>query len=399
MDKRLKSTIDNLPLEPGVYLFRGVRRKLLYVGKAGNLKRRVSSYFTKVHADKTQKLISEVKNIEHIVTSTAIEALILEADLIKKYEPPYNFKEKDDKSFLYVEITKDSYPRVLLVRGKDNVSGERFGPFTSASDVRSALRILRKIFPYNTHAPSEIGKAKRQCLNAQIGLCPGTCIGNIEKDEYKKTIRNLKLFLQGKKERLIKQLEKDMQVTADQMEFEKAAYLKKQLFALRHIQDVALISKDDPIGEKDRQRIEGYDISNIAGDFPVGSMVVFEHGKPAKSEYRKFKIRTIHQSDDVGMLREMVERRLNNDWPLPELMLIDGGKGQVNTVLKAVEEAGLKIPVVGIAKGPKRDKNEFVGKIPKGFDKQTLIRVRDEAHRFAISFHKKIRGAKFIKNE
>ena len=388
--------LKGIPNEPGVYLFRGAGKKLLYVGKAGNLKRRVSSYFTKAHADKTEKLVGEVRKIEYIETPTAIEALILESELIKKYEPPYNFKEKDDKSFLYVEITKDLYPRVLLVRGKDNASGERFGPFTNASDIRAALKIIRKIFPYNTHEKGSIGKSRRQCFNAQIGLCPGTCVGSVERQTYKQTVRNLKLFLKGNKEKLIKELEKEMNQASKEMLFEEAERLKRQLFALRHIQDVALISRDDHSSGKETQRIEGYDISNIGGDFPVGSMVVFEQGVPAKDEYRKFKIRTIHQSDDVGMLKEMLERRFNNNWPLPDLLLIDGGKGQVNAAKSIVEEAGLRLPVVGIAKGVKRDKNEFIDKVPKGFDKATLIKVRDEAHRFAITYHKKIRSVNFI---
>ena len=203
------------------------------------------------------------------------------------------------------------------------------------------------------------------------------------------------MFLKGKKEKLIKELEKEMKQASEEMEFEEANRIKRQIFALRHIQDVALISKDEFGGDRG-ERIEGYDISNIGGDFPVGSMVVFERGRAAKGEYRKFKIRTIHQSDDVGMLREMLQRRFQNNWPLPSLVLIDGGKGQVNVAREVIGEAGLKIPVVGIAKGPKRDKNEFVGTIPKGFSKKTLIKVRDEAHRFAIAYHKKIRGASFI---
>ena len=399
MNKLLK----NIPETPGVYLFKGAKGKLLYIGKAGNLKRRVSSYFNKSHSDKTEKLVGEIKHIDCIETPTAIEALIMEAELIKKFEPPYNFKEKDDKSFLYIEITKEKYPRILLVRGKEKTAGERFGPFTSASDVRSALHILRKIFPYSTHETDKVGTYKRPCFNAQIGLCPGICTGDIDPQEYRRNVRSLRFFLQGKRERLVKSLEKDMQAEAKALHFEEAGRLKRQLFALGHIQDVALISREEiDTGSREGLRIEGYDISNISGTSPVGSMVVSVDGKLARSEYRKFKIQTIHQSDDVGMFGEMLSRRFlhgssSTGWPLPSLVLVDGGKGQVNMAISVIAEAGLRIPVVGIAKGPTRKKNEFVGKIPKGIQEQTLIQLRDEAHRFAIKYHKEIRAKAFIR--
>lgn len=389
-----------LPDAPGVYFFKDQGGKVLYVGKAASLRRRVGSYFVKSGNNKTEVLINEAETVDWLETSTAIEALILEAKLIKKHQPLYNARTKDDTSFWYVEITKEEYPRVLMVRGKDIVgrSGVTYGPFTNASDLRAALHIVRKIFPFSTHAPSEVGKARRPCFNAQIDLCPGICVGRMGKKEYARIIRNIKLFLSGNKQKLVAQLERDMKKAAKELEFEEAARLKKQLFALNHIQDTALITKDTkPMAPGSGVRIEGYDISNISGSFPVGAMVVFIDGRPAKAEYKKFKIRTIDQSDDTGMIREMLERRFGNSWPLPDLLLIDGGKGQVNTARKVVEASGLRIPVVGIAKGPTRKKNEFVGKVPKNTDEETLIRVRDEAHRFAISYHKQVRGKEFIK--
>jgi len=261
------------------------------------------------------------------------------------------------------------------------------------------MGILRKIFPYSTHDADRIGSYKKPCFNAQIGLCPGTCTGVIGKGEYKRNIRNLRLFLQGKRARLVKGLEKDMQAVAKALYFEEAGRLKRQLFALEHIQDVALISRSDiDTGPSMGIRIEGYDISNISGTSSVGSMVVSMDGKPAKDEYRKFKIRTIHQSDDVGMLKEVLTRRFSHTsgWPLPVLVLVDGGRGQVNVARSVIEEAGLKIPVVGIAKGPTRKKNEFVGKIPEGVKEETLIQLRDEAHRFAVKYHKEVRSKAFI---
>ena len=252
------------------------------------------------------------------------------------------------------------------------------------------------------------------CFDYQIGLCPGTCIGAISKKDYLKNIRNIKLFFGGGKEQIIKNLEREMKAASRALDFERAGELKRQLFALQHIQDVALI-KEDPVSPLIRlspgrrpslsllrrnaglgTRIEGYDISNISGTSAVGSMVVFSNNEPDKKEYRKFKIKTVLQPDDFGMLREVLERRLKNDWPLPDLFLIDGGQGQVSSVRGILDKAGIKIPIVGIVKGPERKRNDIVGKIPKFTDLQTLIKVRDEAHRFAITYRKKVRSRAFM---
>jgi excinuclease ABC subunit C len=389
-----------LPDEPGVYIFRDAVGKILYIGKAANLKRRVSSYFTRPHDYRIQKMVSEIRKVEHRDTDTALEALILEAKLIKKYKPPFNIREKDDKSFLFVEIMKEDFPRVLLVRGKEVSAGLRFGPFTSASSVREALRIIRRIFPFSVHSPESIGKSKRPCFDYGIGLCPGTCTGLVTKADYLKNIRNIKLFFGGKKAVVLRNLEKEMEQASAALEFEKAGKLKRRIFALRHIQDIAFINESEISGEGIKakaSRIEGYDISNISGTSAVGSMVVFRGNRPDIDQYRKFKIRTIEQSNDVGMLREVLRRRFSRrDWSLPDLVLIDGGKGQVNAAREVIEEAGFKIPVVGIAKGPERKKNEFVGKIPEGVDEDTLIKVRNEAHRFAISYYRKLGRAAMI---
>ena len=435
----------NLPESPGVYIYKDAKGKLLYIGKAANLKRRVSSYFhlrplaspqqgediivgennpervplrrddeglpstiprrlLVSHDTRIEKLVSEIKKIEYKKTDSALEALILEAELIKKFQPPYNIREKDDKSFLYVEITKEPFPRLLLVRGKALQSYELrsrkiFGPFISASNIREALRILRKIFSWNTHSPEALKKiASRPCFDYEIGLCPGACVGAVSRQEYKKTIRKLALFFKGKKRQIVRETEKEMNIASKQLDFEKAEKLKRELFALRHIQDVALINEErvTPKSYKLKAisyRIEGYDISNISGTFAVGAMAVFENGEPKKSEYRKFKIRSLKESNDVGMLKEVLERRLTHtEWRLPNLMLIDGGKGQVNIVEQVLKEHGTNIPVVGIAKGPERKRNDVYGNIPDWTDEKTLIKVRDEAHRFAISYHRALRN-------
>lgn len=407
---------QRFPESPGVYLMKNARGGILYVGKAGNLRRRVASYFMRGHEVRIEKLLREVNRISYKKTDTAVEALILEAKLIRRYSPAYNVREKDDKSFLYVEITKDKFPRVLLARGRDlqkdgrrpaPSKAERFGPFTSASSIREALRILRRIFPWSTHPSGEFPisnfqfSKRRPCFECQIGLCPGTCIGAISQKEYLKNIRNIRLFFEGKKKQIIRALEREMKTASKALEFEKAGKIRRQLFALQHIQDVAFIREDAGLAAGSWQlathRIEGYDISNISGVSAVGSMVVFINNKPDKNEYRKFRIRMISQSDDVGMLKEILGRRLNHpEWRLPDLMLIDGGRGQVNAAKQVLRDRGFKISVVGIAKGPERKKNEFIGAIPRGVDPKTLVRVRDEAHRFAIQYHRARRSTESL---
>ena len=363
----------NLPESPGVYLMKDSRGQVLYIGKAANLRRRVASYFEKAHDYKIERLLSQVKKIDYKKTDTAVEALILESQLIRKYKPPFNVKEKDDKSFLWVEITIEKFPRVLLSRGKGD-----FGPFTSASSIREALRIIRRIFPFSVHTPSKIGAFHRPCFEYELGLCPGVCVSLINKTEYMKNIKNIKLLLEGKKQKIVKTITKEMEAASKKLEFEKAEKTRRQIFALQHIQDIALIS-DEKLEMRDEKlktrgmRIEGYDVSNISGTAAAGSMAVFTNGRPDKNEYRKFKIRTITKSDDVGMLKEILRRRFGNPWPLPALILIDGGVGQVNAAKRVISEFGLNIPVLGMAKGPLRKKNEIVGKIPAGTDRKLLI--------------------------
>ncbi len=370
------------------------------------MKRRVSSYFLGSHDWKTEKLVSEITKIDFKKTDTAIEALILEAELIKKFSPPYNVREKDDKSFLFVEITKDKFPRVLLVRGKDFRDkrkrpalsrAEGFGPFTSASSLKEALKIIRRIFPFSIHEPERVGKFSKPCFDYEIGLCPGACIGATDRNSYLKNISNIKLLFQGKKGKILENLTKEMKRASGKLEFERAELLKRQIFGLRHIQDIALITESGVAGEGPTpRRIEGYDISNISGTNAVGSMVVFSGTKPNKNEYRKFKIKTVREINDVGMMQEVLKRRFGNSWPLPDLILVDGGSGQVNVARRVLSEFGLKLPVVGIAKGPKRKANRFVGSLPAWVLKKTLIQVRDEAHRFALSYHKSLRQRNFI---
>lgn len=412
---KTKIPYKSLPETPGVYIMKDAKGEVLYVGKAANLRRRVSSYFERPHDVRIEMLVSRIARIDHENTDTALEALILEAELIKKLSPPFNVREKDDKSFLYIEIeAREKFPRVLLVRGKDAERGRRYGPFTSASSAREAMKVLRRIFPWNTHPPEAIGTFKRPCFDHQVGLCPGTCVGAVTREEYAATVDRLRLFFEGKKKRVLRAFERDMRAASKRLDFEKAEKLRRQIFALRHIQDTAFISESEvllpaastPAAAGDGiYRIEGYDISNISGTAAVGSMVVFENGAPNKNEYRKFKIKSVFEPNDVGMLTEVLERRFSashrgegavEEWRMPDLVLIDGGLAQANAAKKVLLRAGLRIPVLGIAKGPERKRNDIIGAIPKGVRKETLVRVRDEAHRFAIGYHKSLRSREFI---
>jgi len=392
----LEEIIKKIPESPGVYLFK-YQDSVVYVGKAGNLKRRVKSYFS-TKEKRALEIREKIEDIDFIKTDTVIEALIKEAELIKKYRPILNIKENDDRSFLYVVITKDSYPRVLLLRGKD-VKKEKvrkiFGPFVYASEIREALRIIRKIFAYSTHTEKETEKGVF-CFYYQINLCPGNCGKKIDKKEYLKNIKKIELFFEGGKKRIISLLEKEMEKESKLLNFEVADELKRKINALKFIQDTALIKKKKEENQNNF-RIEGYDISNISGSLSVGSMAVFKNNVPEKKEYRLFKIRTIENQNDTGAIKEILKRRFKNNWDLPSLILVDGGKGQVSAVKEVLNEEGIFVSVIGIAKGKDRKKEEVIGKIPSGVKKEVLLMLQAEAHRFAINYHRKLRKKEFLK--
>jgi len=403
----LKKIVSKLPKSPGVYKFYDSGKQLIYIGKATSLRDRVRSYFNGAHDTKTEKLVSEIKNIKFEKTDTVLEALILESNLIKKNQPKYNIREKDDKSFSYFLITKnEDFSRVLIVRKTDlgkYPSKKIFGPYLSKRQMEIALKIIRRIFPF--HSIKQ--KTEQGCLDFQLGRCPGPYAGAISKKDYRKNIRGIEMILEGKKKSLVKKLEKEMKEHSKKHEFEKAAELRNKIFALRHIQDVALISNESiqlaPSHPCDFFRIEGYDISNVGGDFAVGSMVVFTSKKPDKSQYRKFKIKTVPGINDVGMIREVLTRRLKNDWPLPNLILIDGGKGHLNAAENILKEFKWDIPVAALAKGPTRKKMDlyYTKNAHQCFeiisDIVLLEKIRNEAHRFAIAYHRKRRRSEWLK--
>jgi len=388
--------IKHLPNTPGVYLMKDSRGKILYIGKASSIKKRVASYFRGPLNDRLQNLLQLTRKIDFIKTDSVIEALILEANLVKKHQPKYNIKLKDDKSFVNIVISKGNFPRVFTDRYRQNrVKGKIFGPYTSAKSARVALGILRKIFPFRSCRKLP----KKTCIHYEIGQCLGPCINACSKNEYKKTIRHLTLFLEGKRKRLIQTIKKEMSLEARKKNFEKAALLRNRIYALEHIRDVALIS--DVLNTKcltSLSRIEAYDISNIGGKSTTGSMVVFTNGKVDTNEYRLFRIRRTKGMDDIASIEEVLTRRLKHkEWKFPNLILVDGGRGQLNGALRVLRNFKLNIPVVAIAKGPKRKKVDlYTSKKAPILDKNLLIQIRDEAHRFAIKYHRFLRKKRFL---
>ncbi|MBU1132263.1 GIY-YIG nuclease family protein [Patescibacteria group bacterium] len=409
---KTQNILKRLPNKPGVYSFYNSDKELIYVGKAASLKNRVKSYFQGRKSPRPiEEMIHEVANIKWEETDSALEAVILEAIIIKKHLPKYNILGRDDKSWNYIAITRDEFPKVATIRQHELNQLEKsvikqkyshlFGPFPGLNTL-AAMKILRRLFKFSTCSPGQ----KRPCFHYQLKQCLGVCVGEISKKEYQqKVIRPLVIFLQGKKKSLIKKLEKEMKEKSKLENFEEARRLRDQIFNLKKIHDVALLNKSFVEIENMKPqikniRIEGYDISNFGETGKVGSMVVFDQESAIKSEYRKFKIKTVAGQSDVGCLAEVIDRRLrHDDWPLPYLFLIDGGKPQVNKVKKILEKNVLAIPIVGIAKGKERKKNEFFI-VNAGLEKEEwirnnfnlLIRVRDEAHRFAIKYQKQLRN-------
>jgi excinuclease ABC subunit C len=424
----------NIPTVPGCYQFYNGKGEIIYIGKAANLKGRVFSYW-QPSASQTpakRKMLVEVKRVRWVITDSEIEALLLEANLIKKHQPYYNVLWRDDKRFVYIKVSlADEIPGVFLTRKIDK-AGRYFGPFTSAQAARETLRVIRKIFPYCTMRKLQ----KRLCFYYQIGRCLGICAGKITRQEYmKRVIRPLMLFLAGKKGEIIKKLEvrskKLEKYNANLRIYANAANksmnnaneeeLLRLKYELKNIKQALGNARVLSVGEKYAndvvelakllglpkalERIEGYDIANIFGREAAGAMAVFSAGEADKNEYRKFKIRAGQgQANDARMLKEVLERRLNNSWPLPDLVIVDGGKAQLNAALRALKQHKLEIPLIAISKGLglrssiAPDKLFFPGEkrpleLPLASPALHLIkRVRDEAHRFAIGYHRKLRS-------
>jgi len=397
----LKKQVSKLPDNPGVYFFRGKRKEILYIGKATSLRDRVRSYFARdlgnTRGQRIVQMVQDAQSVTFEETGSVLEALVLEAFLIKKHQPKYNVQEKDNKSYNYVVITKEDFPRVLVVREREIRLGkidfdikESFGPFTQGKSLKEALKIVRKIFPFRDKCkPVDEMKKPRACFNYQIGLCPGTCIGAISKKDYAKQIRHISLFFQGKKKQLLTSMEKEMKKYAKAKEFELAESTKRQIFALNHIKDVSMISEDlYDRAERTGVRIEGYDVAHMAGQNVVGVMTVVIDSEAEKNEYRKFIIKGGTGNNDVAALREILERRFNHDeWEFPGLIVVDGSVAQINTAEKFLVEKGLNIPVCAITKDETHKAKEIKGDsdLIQKFQKEILL-VNAEAHRYAIAF-------------
>ncbi len=396
----------DLPDVPGVYFFKN-KRGILYVGKATSLVDRVKSYFARdillTRGPKIHKMLAEATSVDFRATDSVLEALILEANEIRRLQPIYNSREKDDKSYNFVIITDEEFPRILVERNRNLESKlearsyklkASFGPYPHSRELREALKIIRKIFPYRDEKCLVTSKLK-PCFNAQLGLCPGPCAGIISKTEYGKQIRQIKLFLSGKKETLVKLLEKEMQACAKEREFEKAEVVKRKIFALDHIQDVALIKAD--LGKGDSFRVEAYDIAHMSGREVVGVMTVVCDGEVEKSQYRKFKIRA-DKNDDVNNLKEILSRRLNHlEWPLPQLVVVDGGIAQLHAAEVVLKERGLSIPIVAVTKDKHHKAKQIIPKLKilNPVSERAILLANAESHRFAIGYHRKLRRKGF----
>lgn len=428
-----KSEIDHFPKSPGVYFFLDAKGVVLYVGKAKKLNSRIKSYFLK-NLDRgpvIDQMMELAVKADYTRTESEIEAVFLEAELIKKLWPKYNSALKDDKSFNFIRISKEEYPIVTLVRSREidqnkklKVKAELFGPYPAGLALKKSIRYLRRIFQFRDCSITKYNladKKNRKCLYGDINICSAPCADGISKEEYRKNISYFRKFLRGKKKEIIKSLERDMKNASRSGNFELAAHHRDQILALNHLHQVAIGLRDDSFDSSKIlfNRIECYDISNISGEYAVGAMSAITNGKADNSEYRKFKIKTVKGANDLAMLEEMLVRRFKNSWPKPDLIVIDGGINQLNIAKKVIEELksessrqslsrtllidsnnNFDIPIVSIAKGAKRDKNElhfsnqniaqYIKKTPVA--QKSIILARDEAHRFAIKYYRLLHG-------
>lgn len=446
----IKEKVKALPLEPGVYIFKDAQGNVIYVGKAKQLKNRVSSYFQSgiLPGTKTYALVSRIMDMDYIQVESELEALILEADLIKKYRPHYNIIQKDDKTYLYivlrptfiednagnsVKIFTVVTARETDIKPKDIV----YGPYPDGSTAKDIVRKLRPLFQFKDCSDTKFKRFKkmgRPCLYGHLNLCSAPCVNNSPEDleRYSTHIHNLRAVISGKSKNIQNQFKKEMEKASHDQRYEEAIYYRDMMEKYQYvsgkfrssekyiqnpylIDDIAQKALSDIVNmlphlKGTPKRIECYDISNVSGKEAVGSMVVAVDGKINKKEYKRFKIKRHDSPNDFYMMQEVLERRLSHSlpdtkkvpWPIPDLLLIDGGKGQVSAVLKIAENMQLDIPVVGLAKRfeslvYKLGNNYVVASFPKNSEGMKLIiRLRDEAHRFAQAYHHLLREKNFL---
>jgi len=432
VNKKLEAKLKELPKEPGVYFHKDKSGEIIYVGKAAVLRNRVRQYFqaSRNRDPKTELLVGEIYDTDWQVVDSEVEALFLEAEMIRRYMPRYNILLRDDKSMTYVRINfKDTYPNITFTRRPLDDGAEYYGPYLSAFALKRALKYLRKAFPYSTHTKLPT----RACLQFHLGLCPGPETGELDEKAYKANLHRLVRVLGGQRKTMILELEKEMKAYAADSEFERAGAVRNQVFALKNLghqiifsdKEFMDISKDHALVEltqllglkKPPRRIEGYDISHMSGTDTVASMVVFTNGVSDKGSYRKFKSR-IPGNDDFAHMRETMTRRFSEKnikaWGMPNMLLIDGGKGQLEAAQGVLKEMNIQVPAIGLAKKyeeivvrndwPYTNLNQEQVIKMRGFSRvsedftlvdlpntsnvvKLLQRVRDESHRFAVSYH------------
>lgn len=393
----------NLPESPGVYKFftkKGSRKELLYIGRATSLKDRVRSYFAPdliaTRGPRIVDMVTSANYLEYIETDSILEAIIEESLLIKKYQPPANVKERDDKSFAYVVITREEFPRVLVVRGRELTTFVQhtpplyeFGPFPQGNLLKEALRIIRKIFPFydSRHSISSKGKHHRAVLefNRQITRAPR----EEDHERYRQNIHHIALFLQGKKKRVLREIEMLMKKSAKEERFEDAKEYKRQLYALTHIQDISLIKED--LKRTPNIRIEAFDVAHIQGTSTVGVMVQVVDGERVPKNYRSFTIKT-KTNDDIGSLKELLIRRFGHyEWQFPHMIVIDGGATHKKAAEKVLHELGLPLPVVAVVKDEHHRPKRIIGMTSVTVPERDIILANAEAHRFSLAKHRGLR--------
>ncbi|MDP2927565.1 MAG: GIY-YIG nuclease family protein [Candidatus Omnitrophota bacterium] len=408
--RRLREKILSAPDSPGVYLMRDCLGRVLYVGKANSLKKRLLNYLGRDLAGKTQVLMAKVVDVEFRLAPNEAMALLLEFKLIHEFNPRYNVSLKDDKSFPFVRISQEKFPSIQVTRKKNDAAGRYLGPYTNTKLLKNALKIIRLEFAYRSCRRLP----KQSCIYHRINLCPAPCIGKISRKDYKRLIDNIILILEGRGDLLIRRLTKSMQDKSNGHDFEAAARMRDQIIILSRMSG----QPDDSSCKNELEdlkrslslknlpaRIEGFDISNISGKQAVGAMVSFYNGHADKNNYRRFRIKTFAGIDDYKMLAEVLRRRytrlLKEKKTLPDLLLIDGGKGHLLTAAGELKALNLHIPLVSIAKEKENIYSSQPGKLAVALVKDgaalnLIRRIRDEAHRFALAYHHLLRKKALI---
>lgn len=422
MNKELREKARKFPDAPGVYLMRGKKGEVVYVGKAVSLKKRVASYFKpREDSPKTDAMMEEVRDIEFIRVQSESEALILEYRYIKENRPKYNVMLKDDKRYPLVRLSvQEPFPRLSVVRVEKEDGARYFGRYTDAGALKRTLEWIQKYFKLRTCRPRiPTRKDWVHCMDYKLGRCVAPCIGEVSQNEYRERVQQVALFLEGKSKELVHHLRRQMTEASQNQEYEKAAeirdllqdilkvlYIRKTKIPLIRKQEETVEAEINELQEalqmKRKPRvIEAFDISNIQGEQAVGSMVYFKNGYPNKNYYRRFKIKSVQGINDFAMMKEVVFRRYSRgkaeNRPVPDLILIDGGKGQLSAALSALAQLGMgNHSVVGLAKRFEELYKPYEAApviLPRHSNALRLVqRVRDEAHRFAISYHKSLRN-------